>query len=71
MRLKLSHVKRFFSLKVVSTFFKDAGIIYQEIFFQEIIYQEIYSHLLSEQLNIPDKTSPNSASVKRFLRLGD
>ena len=58
-----------FQFKSSLNVFKDAGIIYQEIFFQEIIYQEIHSHLLSEQLNIPDKISPNSASVKRFLRL--
>ena len=30
-----------------------------------------YSHLLSLQLYVPDKTSPNSALVKSFLRLED
>ena len=62
MRLKLSHVKWFFNLKVIWTFLK--------VYWSFIKRKLQHSHLLSIQLNVPDKTSPYSALVKSFLRLG-
>ena len=62
-KLKISQVKQFFNLKVIWTFLKVLWSLWS--FIKRYLQ---HSYLLSLQSKVPDKTSPNSTSVKNRIR---